>query len=86
MQGQPALVNALGETPLMPIQPQVADILYSRSNFVKKLLEDASSIEETSRLLRYCCWENNQFSFVVLSEILWQVCGCNFKISLFKWK
>lgn len=73
VQGQQALANPLGETPLMPIQPQVAEILYSRSNFVKKLLEDASGNEETSRLLRYCCWENNHFSFAVLSEILWQV-------------
>ena len=51
----------------MPIQPQVAEILYSRNNFVKKLLKDA--IEETSRLLRYC-WENNHFSF---AETFWQV-------------
>ena len=71
--GQPSLPNTFGEPPLMPIQPQVAEILYSRNNFVKKLLEDASGIEETSRLLRYCCWENNHFSFAVLSEILWQV-------------
>ncbi|KAK4027909.1 probable ubiquitin carboxyl-terminal hydrolase FAF-X [Daphnia magna] len=71
--GQPPLPNSFGEPPLMPIQPQVAEILYTRNNFVKKLLEDASGIEETSRLLRYCCWENNHFSFVVLSEILWQV-------------
>ena len=71
--GQPPLPNSFGEQPLVPIQPQVAEILYTRNNFVKKLLEDASGIEETSRLLRYCCWENNQFSFAVLSEILWQV-------------
>ena len=71
--GQPPLPNSFGEPPLMPIQPQVAEILYTRNNFVKKLLEDASGIEETSRLLRYCCWENNHFSFAVLSEILWQV-------------
>jgi ubiquitin carboxyl-terminal hydrolase 9/24 len=71
--GQPPLPNSFGEQPLMPIQPQVAEILYTRNNFVKKLLEDASGIEETSRLLRYCCWENTHFSFVVLSEILWQV-------------
>lgn len=71
--GEPTLPNSFGEPPLMPIQPQVAEILYNRNNFVKKLLEDASGIDETSRLLRYCCWENNHFSFVVLSEILWQV-------------
>ena len=71
--GQAVLPNTLGDSVLMPIQPQVSEILYARNNFVKKLLEDASGIEETSRLLRYCCWENNHFSFTVLSEILWQV-------------
>ena len=45
----------------------------SRNTFVKKLLEDASGLEETSRLLRYCCWENNHFSWTVLSDLLWQV-------------
>lgn len=71
--GQSPMPNPFGESSLMPIQPQVAEMLYTRSNFVKKLLEDASTLEETSRLLRYCCWENNHFSFAVLSEILWQV-------------
>lgn len=80
--GQPALPNPYGEAALMPIQPQVSDILFARNNFVKKLLEDASAIDETPRLLRYCCWENNQFSFTVLSEILWQVGLENEKFSV----
>lgn len=71
--GQAPLPNTLGEPALIPIQPQVADILYNKNNFVKKLLEDASGIEETSKLLRYCCWENNHFSWTVLSDLLWQV-------------
>ena len=50
----------------------MAEILYSRNNFVKKPLEDASGIGETSRLLLYC-WENNHFSYAGLSEIFWQV-------------
>lgn len=57
----------------MAIQPQVAEILYTKNAFGKKLLEDAGGMEETSRLLRYCCWENNHFSWNVLSDILWQV-------------
>ena len=71
--GQAPLANNLGEPSIMPIQPQVAEILYNRNTFVKKLLEDASGLEETSRLLRYCCWENNHFSWTVLSDLLWQV-------------
>ena len=65
--GQPSLPNTFGEPPLMPIQPQVAEILYSRNNFVKKPLEDASGIGGTSRLLIYCCWENNHFSYANVS-------------------
>ena len=79
--GQAPLANNLGEPSIMPIQPQVAEILYNRNTFVKKLLEDASGLEETSRLLRYCCWENNHFSWTVLSDLLWQV-----NHQLFQWK
>ena len=57
----------------MPIEPQVAEILYSRNNFVKKPQADASGIGETPRLLLYCCCESNHFSYAGLSEIFWQV-------------
>lgn len=40
---------------------------------MKKIIEDCSSSEETIKLLRFCCWENPQFSSTVLSELLWQV-------------
>ena len=46
---QPSLPNTFGEPPLMPIQPQVDKILYS-SNLIKRLLEDESGIEESSRI------------------------------------
>ena len=35
----------------MPIEPQVDKILYSRNNLIKRLLEDESGIEESSRTL-----------------------------------
>ena len=47
--GQPSLPNTFGEPPLMPIQSQVDKILYSRNNLIKRLLEDESGIEESSR-------------------------------------
>lgn len=57
----------------MALQQNVADILFVRTSYVKKIIEDCSNSEETIKLLRFCCWENPQFSSTVLSELLWQV-------------
>ncbi|XP_064082430.1 probable ubiquitin carboxyl-terminal hydrolase FAF-X isoform X2 [Macrobrachium nipponense] len=59
--------------PLMTIQPKVADILYGRATYVKKIIEDANASEDTVKLLKFCCWENPLFSSTVLSELLWQI-------------
>lgn len=75
--GNPPLPNPFGDPnlsqPIMPIQQNVADILFMRTTYVKKIIEDCSNSEETVKLLRFCCWENPQFSCSVLSELLWQV-------------
>ncbi|XP_077001872.1 ubiquitin carboxyl-terminal hydrolase 9X isoform X2 [Tamandua tetradactyla] len=75
--GNPPLPNPFGDPnlsqPIMPIQQNVADILFVRASYVKKIIEDCSNSEETVKLLRFCCWENPQFSSTVLSELLWQV-------------
>lgn len=77
--GNPPLPNPFGDPnlsqPIMPIQQNVADILFVRTSYVKKIIEDCSNSEETVKLLRFCCWENPQFSSTVLSELLWQVKG-----------
>lgn len=57
----------------MPVQQLVAEILFVRTSYVKKIIEDCSNSEETVKLLRFSCWENPQFSSTVLSELLWQV-------------
>lgn len=57
----------------MLVQQLVAEILFVRTSYVKKIIEDCSNSEETVKLLRFCCWENPQFSSTVLSELLWQV-------------
>lgn len=57
----------------MPLHQLVAEILFVRTSYVKKIIEDCSNSEETIKLLRFCCWENPQFSSTVLSELLWQV-------------
>lgn len=59
--------------PLMVIEPKVAEILYSRATYVKKIIEDANTSEDTVKLLKFCCWENPLFSSTVLSELLWQI-------------
>lgn len=75
--GNPPLANPYGDpsltAPIMPLQQLVAEILFVRTSYVKKIIEDCSSSEETVKLLRFCCWENPQFSSTVLSELLWQV-------------
>ncbi|KAG8178428.1 hypothetical protein JTE90_019137 [Oedothorax gibbosus] len=58
---------------LMPIQPEVADILYNNTCYLKKIIEDANSAEDTLRLLKFCSWENPHFSSMVLIELLWQI-------------
>ncbi len=75
--GNPPLPNPYGDTnltaPVMPVQQLVAEILFVRTSYVKKIIEDCSNSEETVKLLRFSCWENPQFSSTVLSELLWQV-------------
>lgn len=75
--GQPPLPNPYGETTpgecLMPIQPQAEEILFGRSSYVKKIIEDCQVTEEGGKILQYCCWENPHFSRTVLSELLWQI-------------
>lgn len=58
---------------LMPIKPQAADILFVRTSYMKKLIEDSNVTEDTVKLLQYCCWENPHLSRTVLSELLWQI-------------
>uniref|UniRef100_H2QZC4 Ubiquitin specific peptidase 9, Y-linked n=1 Tax=Pan troglodytes TaxID=9598 RepID=H2QZC4_PANTR len=75
--GNPPLPNPFGDPnlsqPIMPIQQNVLDILFVRTSYVKKIIEDCSNSEDTIKLLRFCSWENPQFSSTVLSELLWQV-------------
>ncbi|XP_014240200.1 probable ubiquitin carboxyl-terminal hydrolase FAF-X [Cimex lectularius] len=74
VQGEPPLPNPYGEEEcLRDIQPQVEEILYGRTSYVKKIIEDCQATEEGAKMLQYCCWENAHFSRVVLSELLWQI-------------
>lgn len=57
----------------MPMQSHVVDMLFSRSTYLKKLIEEANAQEDTKKLLQFCCWENPTFSHAVLYELLWQI-------------
>ena len=49
---QEPLPNPYGDQLLMEIQPSVADVLITRTSYVKKLLEDCNNSEDTTKLLR----------------------------------
>ncbi|KAK0096487.1 hypothetical protein PV326_005319 [Microctonus aethiopoides] len=78
--GTPVLSNPYGDPEcqaqseyLMPIQPQAAEILFSRTSYMKKLIEDANVTEDAMKLLQYLCWENPHISRTALSELLWHI-------------
>ncbi|KAL1497662.1 hypothetical protein ABEB36_008585 [Hypothenemus hampei] len=58
---------------IMPISPQAAEILFNRSSYIKKVIEDTNLTEDVIKLLQFCSWENPHFSKNVLSELLWQI-------------
>ncbi|XP_054272313.1 probable ubiquitin carboxyl-terminal hydrolase FAF-X isoform X2 [Macrosteles quadrilineatus] len=58
---------------IMPIQQPAADILFNRSSYIKKVIEDAALMDEGLKLLQFCCWENPHLSRICLSELLWQI-------------
>jgi ubiquitin carboxyl-terminal hydrolase 9/24 len=77
LEGVRPMKNPFGEMgerePLMPIQPNVAELLFMKQQYVKKLIEDAQNLEDTVRLIRFVAWENAGFSSIVLGELLWQI-------------
>ena len=50
---------------------KLGELIYKQTNFVKKLLEDGPHTEDSVKLLKYLCWENMNFSLVLLNELLW---------------
>ncbi len=56
--------------PICPMPQQMADIIYKRDIFLKKIIEDSGSCEESLRLLRFLIWENSDVTAVVLNEII----------------
>lgn len=43
------------------------------TSYVNKMLEECPSSEECISLLKFCCWENWEFSLLVISEIIFEL-------------
>ncbi|XP_055852640.1 probable ubiquitin carboxyl-terminal hydrolase FAF isoform X2 [Episyrphus balteatus] len=59
---------------LVPLSQEGSDLLFVRTGYIKKLIEDTNVGDEGLKLIQYCCWENPHFSRCILTELLWQ-CG-----------
>jgi len=59
----------LPDGPICVIPEEMIDILYKRTNFLKKLIEEMST-EDSIRLLRFLIWENPDVTVLILSEIV----------------
>ncbi|XP_057300867.1 probable ubiquitin carboxyl-terminal hydrolase FAF-X [Hydractinia symbiolongicarpus] len=59
-------------TPIMEIPADVEGLIYT-SNYVKKLLEESNTSEDTIHLMKFLSWECLNFSLIALSEVLFQI-------------
>lgn len=57
---------------LYPLSKDITELLFNRTSYLKKLIEDTNVGEDGLKLLQYCSWENPHFSRCVLSELLGQ--------------
>ena len=55
--------------PISVIPNELVEIIYKREQFLKKILEDASSCEDSLRLIRFLLWENADVTSVIFNEI-----------------
>ncbi|RNA44904.1 putative ubiquitin carboxyl-terminal hydrolase FAF-X isoform X1 [Brachionus plicatilis] len=53
------------------IPAKLSELILKRTNFVKKMLEEASGMDETIKLVKFLCWENMSFSLDLINELLW---------------
>ncbi|XP_032597478.1 probable ubiquitin carboxyl-terminal hydrolase FAF isoform X3 [Drosophila grimshawi] len=65
---------SIAQEEMTPLSSECMDILFNRTSYIKKVIEDTNVGDEGLKLLQYCSWENPHFSRAVLTELLWQ-CG-----------
>lgn len=67
------------QSPKIPVK--ISDLILKRTNFVKKMLEEASGMEETVKLIKFLCWENINFSLDLINELLWMIAfHCSYEL------
>ncbi|XP_066928951.1 ubiquitin carboxyl-terminal hydrolase 9X-like [Clytia hemisphaerica] len=64
--------DSIANIPIMEIPADVEGLIYT-SNYVKKLLEESNSSEDTLLLIKFLSWECMSFSLIALSEVLFQI-------------
>ena len=57
-------------SPICVIPQAIAEIIYKKEIFLKKIIEDSSTCEDSLRLLRFLLWENAEITSTVLNEIM----------------
>lgn len=79
-QDKEPLANPYADTELtLSLPNDLHHWLYERTNtqhattYIKKVIEDNCTMEETVRFLAFCCWENWPFSMVVINELLIEI-------------
>lgn len=55
------------------LPPDAADLLFNKTNYVKKVIEEATNLDDTFLFLKYCCYENPRMSKLVLDDLTWHV-------------
>ena len=77
---EPLLENAFknGE-PFSIIPENIQNKLFSKppitlhTSYVNKMLEECPNSEECISLMKFCCWENWEFSLLVISEVIFEL-------------
>ncbi|CAF1148229.1 unnamed protein product [Rotaria sordida] len=61
---------AYDNSSICSIPEDMINIIYKQENFLKKIIEDASSSDDLCNLLRFLIWENPDVTWIVLHEII----------------
>jgi ubiquitin carboxyl-terminal hydrolase 9/24 len=55
----------------LKMSPKIEEYIFKRTSYLKKVLEDAPSLQDNIKLLKFLSWENMEFSLSLIKELLW---------------
>ncbi|EDV22025.1 uncharacterized protein TRIADDRAFT_59589 [Trichoplax adhaerens] len=58
---------------ILPLPREVEMLLFIRKIYLKKILEEYPGNEETAKLIEFCSWENEHFSRLIVSKLLYYI-------------